>query len=458
MSFPKDTGKTKSTVAADRSSPERAQGEFEKPSHWPPAPRNLADLKIPHTLVTNLMLRHLRTRGVSTLTSLSESMKLSVAVIESLFEELRKLQLIHVKGMVGNDYAFELTSGGRNQASESSEFCHYAGPAPVSLGEYYQAIRTQAAKVKVNRARLRAALSDLVVSDRLLDQLGPALISQQSLFLYGPTGNGKTSYAERLVRVYGDTVVMPYTIEVDGQIVILHDPVVHRKTTIDTHGLDPRWVVCQRPCITVGGELVANLLDLQMDRASGTYLAPLQMKANNGMLIIDDLGRQTISPQELMNRWIVPLDRRVDYLTLSYGMKFEIPFELLVVFATNLEPADLADEAFLRRIPNKISVDTVNEKTFDEIFERAAAQHGFPSDPASAEYLRSLCLRRSGHELRACQPHDIFQILGWISQYEERPVQLNRLELDRAVALYFARMEAAAQRPPSPAADVAKTD
>jgi hypothetical protein len=176
-------------------------------------------------------------------------MRLSVSVIESLFEELRKLQLIHVKGTVGNDYAFELTSAGRNQASESSEFCHYAGPAP---GWVLPGIRAQAAKVKVNRARLRAALSDLVVSDRVLDQLGPALISQQSLFLYRPTGNGKTSYAERLVRVYGDMVVMPFTVEVDGQIVILHDPLVHRKTPIDTQGLDPRWVVCQRPCITVG--------------------------------------------------------------------------------------------------------------------------------------------------------------------------------------------------------------
>jgi predicted ATPase with chaperone activity len=442
MSSQKDTGMTKSTDLADGSSREGAKAEFEKPVHWPTAPRNLADLKIPHTLVTNLMLRHLRTRGVSTLASLSESMKLSVGVVESLFEELRKMQLIHVKGMVGNDYAFELTSAGRNQASESSEFCNYAGPAPVSLGEYYQAIRAQAAKVKVNRARLRAAFSDLVVSDRLLDQLGPALISQQSLFLYGPTGNGKTSYAERLVRVYGDTVVMPYTVEVDGQIVILHDPVVHKKTQIDPQGLDARWVVCQRPCITVGGELVATLLDLQIDKASGTYLAPLQMKANNGMLIIDDLGRQTISPQELLNRWIVPLDRRVDYLTLSYGMKFEIPFELLVVFATNLQPGDLADEAFLRRIPNKVSVDAVNVQMFDQIFERTAAQFGLPSDPASAEYLRSLCLRSGGQELRACQPHDIFQILQWISEYEERPVQLDRTELERAVKLYFARMEA----------------
>ena len=433
---------TKSTDLAGGSSPDGGQAEIEKPGYWPTVPRNLDDLKIPHTLVTNLMLRHLRTRGVSTLASLSESMKVSVTVIETLFEELRKLQLIHVKGMVGNDYAFELTSAGRTQATESSGFCNYAGPAPVSLEEYHHATRAQAAKVKVNRARLRAALSDLVVSDRLLDQLGPALISQRSLFLYGPTGNGKTSYAERLVRIYGDTVVMPYTVEVDGQIVVLHDPVVHRKAQIDTQGLDQRWVVCQRPCITVGGELVANQLDLQIDRTSGTYLAPLQMKANNGMLIIDDLGRQTISPQELLNRWIVPLDRRVDYLTLSYGMKFEIPFELLVVFATNLQPGDLADEAFLRRIPNKVSVDAVNEQMFDQIFERTAAQFGLPSDPASAEYLRSLCLRSGGHELRACQPHDIFQILQWISEYEERPVRLDRAELERAVKLYFARMEA----------------
>jgi hypothetical protein len=210
-------------------------------------------------------------------------MKLSVAVIESLFEELRKLQLIHVKGIVGNDYAFELTSGAIiRPARVRNSFTMQVLP----LGEYYQAIRAQAAKVKVNRARLRAALSDLVVSDRVLDELGPALISQQSLFLYRPTGNGKTSYPERLVRVYGDTVVMPYTVEVDGQIVILHDPLVHRKTPIDTQGLDPRWGVCQRPCITVGGKLVANLLDLQIDRASGTYLAPLQMKADSGILII----------------------------------------------------------------------------------------------------------------------------------------------------------------------------
>jgi predicted ATPase with chaperone activity len=437
----KDTGTTDGRLPADVSSMGAAETQSESLSYWPPEPQDLAGLKLPGTLVTDLMLRHLRIRGLSTFDSLSQSMKLSPAVIETLFEDLRKRQLIHVKGMTGHDYEFELTTAGRHQARECSEFCNYAGPAPVSLAEYYQATRAQTAKLHVNRTRLQTAFSDLVCSTPLLDQLGPALVSQQSLFLYGPTGNGKTSYAERLVRVYGDTVVLPYAVEVDGQIIILHDPVVHRGTQTSSPDLDPRWVVCQRPCIIVGGELVASLLDLQLDKASGTYLAPLQMKANNGMLIIDDLGRQAISPRQLLNRWIVPLDRRVDYLTLSYGMKFEIPFELLVVFATNLEPSDLADEAFLRRIPNKIFIGTVEDRMFDQIFERAAARYGFVCEPGSAEQLRRLCLERGVHELRACQPGDIFKIVQSISEYEERPAKVNRSELERAVELYFARLK-----------------
>ena len=258
--------------------------------------------------------------------------------------------------------------------------------------------------MRIDRKILRSAFSDLVVNDQLLDQLGPALISQNSIFVYGPTGNGKTSLAERMLRVYQDAVLMPYAVEVDNQVISLYDPVVHQKLGMDDPDVDPRWVLCRRPCIVVGGELIPSMLELRLDEASGIYAAPLQMKANNGIFIIDDFGRQLMSPRDLLNRWIVPLDRRVDYLMLRYGVKFQIPFELMVVFSTNLEPSDLADEAFLRRIHNKIFVDAVDEKTFDQIFHRVVTKFNIPCEPDSAEYLRKLCLREGRTELRACYP------------------------------------------------------
>lgn len=412
---------------------------MKEPSHCPSAPRNLADLKISPALLTDLMLRHLRTHGVSSFSSLNAYMKISSSIIQVLFEQMRKQQLIGVKGLTGQDYSFDLTTSGRNLAAERSQMCNYVGPAPVSLDEYSCAVKAQVAKLKVNRAGLRTAFADLVVSDSLLDQLGPALVSQQTLFLYGPTGNGKTSYSERLLRVYKDSVVVPYAVEVDSQIIAVYDPVVHRRLPIDSRGLDPRWVVCRRPYITAGGELVASLLDLQFDKTSGTYLAPLQMKANNGILVVDDFGRQAMSPRELLNRWILPLDRRVDYLSLSYGMKFEIPFELLVVFSTNLDPADVIDDAFLRRLPNKLYVGDIEDHIFDLIFERETAKQDIPSEAGSAEQLRRLCKLHSGNGLRACYPGDICRILLWISEYEERPVKITIAELERAVELYFMR-------------------
>lgn len=370
-------------------------------------------------------------------------MKISPSIVQFLFEEMRDQQLVHVKGTTGLDYSFELTEAGRNFAAERSERCRYAGAAPVSLDEYFHATRVQAATVKVNRTKLREAFADLVVSDSLLDQLGPALVSQQSLFLYGPTGNGKTSCSERLTRTYRDSVIVPYALEVDGQIITIYDPVVHRRLTIDHSDLDPRWVECQRPYITAGGELVSGMLDLRFDDTSGTYIAPLQVKANNGILVVDDFGRQTISPRELLNRWMVPLDRRVDYLSLSYGMKFEIPFEVMVVFSTNLNPADLVDEAFLRRIPNKVYVGDVDDQTFDLIFEREAAKQEIPCNPETALTLRTLCKLHGGEYLRACYPSDICRILHWISEYEERAIQATKAELERAVMFYFARDQTA---------------
>ncbi len=405
----------------------------------PPIPQNIADLGVPESLVLDLVLRRMVIEGHSNLASLSRALRMSVPVIDRAFKHMRQQQLVDVKGMTGNDYNFSLSVAGKQLASERFQVSQYAGACPVSLKDYQAAVKAQAAKVNVDRQSLREAFSDLIVTDRMLDSLGPAIISQSSIFVYGPTGNGKTSLAERMLRVYRDAVLIPHAVEVDNQIISLYDPVVHQPLEHDDADMDPRWIVCKRPCIVVGGELIPSMLELRLDESSGIYAAPLQMKATNGILIIDDFGRQLMSPRDLLNRWIVPLDRRVDYLTLRYGVKFQIPFETMVVFSTNLEPSDLADEAFLRRIHNKIYVEAVDAHTFDQIFDRVVKGKNMPAEPDSAEYLRKLCLREGRTELRACYPADICNILNSIGRYENRPPLMTKPELERAASLYFAK-------------------
>ncbi len=405
----------------------------------PNIPQNFAELGTPESLVLDLVLRRMLIEGYCSLAGLGRSLRLSVPIVDIVFKHMRSQQLVEVKGMTGNDYNFSLSADGKRLAGERFQISQYAGACPVSLRDYHAATKVQSAKVHVDRAALRQAFSDLIVSDRMLDSLGPAIISQSSIFVYGPTGNGKTSLAERMLRVYHDAVLIPYAVEVDNQVISLYDPVVHTPLENDEPDLDPRWILCKRPCIVVGGELIPSMLELRLDEASGIYAAPLQMKANNGILIIDDFGRQLMSPRDLLNRWIVPLDRRVDYLTLRYGVKFQIPFETMVVFSTNLEPSDLADEAFLRRIHNKIYVEAVDAASFDQIFVRVVQSRNIQAEPDSAEYLRRLCLREGRTELRACYPADICNILSSIGRYEGRGPIMTKSELERAAALYFAK-------------------
>ena len=406
----------------------------------PSIPQNFKELGISETLVLDLMLRRMLIEGYSSIANLGRSLKLSHQVVDLMFKHMRSLQLIEIKGMIGNDFSFTLSAAGKTLAGERFQISQYAGACPVSLNDYHKSNKVQSAKVHVDRKTLRAAYSDLIVTDRMLDQLGPAIISQNSIFVYGPTGNGKTSLAERMLRVYKDAVLIPYAVEVDNQVISLYDPVVHQPIeNNDNEDVDPRYLLCKRPCIVVGGELIPSMLELRLDEASGIYAAPLQMKANNGILIIDDFGRQLMSPRDLLNRWIVPLDRHVDYLTLRYGVKFQIPFELMVVFSTNLEPSDLADEAFLRRIHNKIYVEAVDAASFDQIFTRVVASRNIQSEPDSAEYLRKLCLREGRTELRACYPTDICNILLSIGRYEGRGPIMSKSEMERAASLYFAK-------------------
>lgn len=408
-------------------------------SFRPSIPQDIQQLGIPDSLMLDLVLRRMLIEGFSNLQGLSRSLRVAVPVIDTVFKHMRSQQLVEIKGMTGNDYNFTLSAAGKQLASERFQVSQYAGACPVSLKDYHAATKAQSAKVMVDRRLLRQAFSDLIVSDRMLDQLGPAIISQTSIFVYGPTGNGKTSLAERMLRVYQDAIMIPYAVEVDNQIISVYDPVVHHPIEHDDPDVDPRWILCKRPCIVVGGELIPSMLELRLDESSGIYAAPLQMKANNGILLIDDFGRQLMSPRDLLNRWIVPLDRRVDYLTLRYGVKFQIPFELMVVFSTNLDPSDLADEAFLRRIHNKIYVEAVDTTAFDQIFARVVQSRNLQVEPDSAEYLRKLCLREGRTELRACYPADICNILASIGRYEGRPPLMTKPELERATALYFAK-------------------
>jgi predicted ATPase with chaperone activity len=405
----------------------------------PISPDRLEDLGIPRSIVSDLILRYLWLHGSATLTLLNQTLKLSFPVLETMFHQFRQQQLLEVKGMLGNDYSFALTSTGRSVATNRNEVCQYVGPAPVSIQDYHKVVKAQVAEVRLSRESLRLAFSDLVLPDTLLDSLGPSLVGHQSLFLYGGTGNGKTSIAERILRIYHDTVLVPYAVAVDGHIITVFDPVVHRAVPAEDELLDARWVPCERPCITVGGELSASMLELRVDETTKVFISPCQMKANNGIFIIDDFGRQVLSPRELLNRWIVPLDRRVDYLTLTSGMKFQVPFELMVVFSTNLDPKELADEAFLRRIQSKVLIENVSNDVFDQIFVRLMQKHQVPYEPGSAEYLRQRCVSAGARSLHACYPMDIYRLVKAINEYEGRPVRMTCANIDRAVGLYFAR-------------------
>ncbi len=405
--------------------------------YLPPVPHSRENLDVAWSLVQDIAIRRIFFDGATSLAALSNSLKLSFPLVQELFAEFRQNQFVDITNSFGDEYYFQITSKGQERALNRLVLSHYAGPVPVSIRQYNEAVTAQAVKINLTYERLESALSDLVVPRELLEQLGPAIISQKSLFLHGGTGNGKTALAERLVRLYDDAIFVPHVVAVDNQIVMIYDPLVHPDAEIGRDDFDQRWMPCGRPAIIAGGELTLDMLGLQLESASNIYTAPLQMKANNGTLVIDDFGRQLVSPRELLNRWIVPLDRRVDYLALRHGTKFSIPFEVMVVFSTNLNPRDLADEAFLRRIHNKIHVSACTPEVFDEIFDRVVGDTGLPGEHGSAALFRQICRESGVNELRACYPRDICSILKWTSEFRNEPARITERSLRRAAELYF---------------------
>jgi len=293
--------------------------------------------------------------------------------------------------------------------------------------------------LEVHPPEIQRAFAHLVLDAKMLSKLGAALNSGSSIFLYGPTGGGKTTIATALAQVFAlDVVSVPFAVEVDGQVIAVYDPHVHTKVSDPiSQNCDARWVLCRRPTVLVGGELTIEMLELQLNPITKFYAAPAQMKANNGVLIIDDFGRQRLRPEELLNRWVVPLDRGIDFLTLAGGKKIEIPFELFVVFATNLAPSTLADAAFLRRIQTKIKVGTVSEQQFREIFRRVCSDFRVHCEAGIIDELIDVIRRKLKEPLRACHPRDIVNQIRWAARYEQREPCMDRDTLLAAVDAYF---------------------
>jgi hypothetical protein len=420
----------------------------------PPPPATLEETGLHPDTLAQVLLKTL-VAGEASGTSLSEKLRVPYSVLDLLIQHARVEKLLEVKGMSGAGnagYRYVLTDLGRDRAGQFFEISRYVGPAPVPLSQYNAYVRAcMAAKPYLNKERLATGFTNLVVSKGMFDQLGPAVNSGKSLFLYGAPGNGKTVLAEGIGRAYGDEMFMPYAIDVDGQTIIMYDPVSHQlapgargaaDSVVAAASTDRRWERIIRPVVVVGGELTLEMLDLTFNPIARFYEAPIQMKANGGVFVVDDFGRQRIPARDLLNRWIVPLESRVDFLTLHTGRKFEIPFNVLIVFATNLKPESLADEAFLRRIPYKILAKNPTMEEYCRIFELNCQRRGMRFDPVMVEYLSRKYYEPRKIQMRACHPRDLISQVVDRCRYEDRDLVITRELLDAACHSYFVEEQA----------------
>jgi hypothetical protein len=384
-----------------------------------------------------------------TLGHLVERLKVSANIVSEVLEFLKKSKWVEVRGpdpmnptvtAMGLSNRHSLTDTGRKQAALLIEYDAYAGPAPVVLKDYWRQVTRQTiTKIGVSPDHIQRVIKGLVLAAEIPEQLGVAAVSGKPLFLYGPAGNGKTALCQRFGGLWEDDILVPYALFVDGQVIQVFDEITHApsKAAPETERMDRRWLQCRRPVVMVAGELTLDMLDLAYNPTLKYFEAPLQLKANNGVFIVDDFGRQQISPQELLNRWIVPLEARQDFLRLRTGQKFAVPFDQFIIFATNLEPRVLVDEAFLRRLRSKVKVDYVNRTQFVEIFRLYCDQYKLEFNPAAVEYLLSRYYDHGKRPLTACHPRDLVeQILDYCRYYQLAP-RLTPEHLDRACHSYF---------------------
>ncbi len=413
----------------------------------PPVPESIQELGIPPAIVEQLVLKYLYFRGELMGREIGSLLGVQFSLIDELLETLKRQHYVGVKKSLGMGNAsgvFALTEAGRNLTREYLENNLYAGPAPVPLYQYTEVVRRQQLKENwLNPRLLEQAFRHLVVEEDVLAQIGPAVNSNKSFLIYGQPGNGKTALAESLFRVETAPIYMPYAIECQGNIVQLYDPVYHQKVEDQDMEFsaaialdlpyDGRWFKCRRPFIITGGELALDMLDLSYNKVSKIYDAPFQLKANNGIYLIDDFGRQKASPAEILNRWIVPMERHIDYLSFQAGGKMTVPFEAFLIFSTNLRPDQLGDEAFLRRIQYKMFLRNPRQPEFITIFERFATSKKLECGQGLVEsFVERHYLQGNKKKFRRCHPRDIISHAIDIINFESLPMRLNDDVLDRA--------------------------
>lgn len=424
----------------------------------PPVPLKVNQTGLSETFLTDLLLKIAYfDGGTFSLGHMSKSMSLPMGIVDELTEAARNDGLVAIKSAGGYNRAthvFELTGQGRQRVSEALDQSQYAGPAPVPLKTYsimtaHQTVR----QIEIDESWVRQALSHMVLDDELLHQLGPAFNSGRSIFMYGPPGTGKSSITESLARALTASVYIPYAVEVSGQVIRLFDPAIHipadetgeESSQLDLgagHKHDPRWRLCRRPVAMVGGELTLESLDLDFDPLTKFYEAPIQMKAANGFFILDDFGRQMVSPRLLLNRWIVPLERGTDFLSLHTGKKFEIPFDQVTVFCTNLKPSELVDEAFLRRIRHKVRINYQTEEQFYKILRRVCDQQGIAYTDSAAHYLVETFYRQAKRPMVGSHPRDLVEHIIDRARFLKTHPELTPEAIDAAAANYFVDMDA----------------
>lgn len=432
--------------------PEIASAELPERAWEPKIIDSIEDTGLTMGFVADMALKVLYLRGQVTGYDIATLMKLSFqTVLNPSMEFLKREQLCEVRGSASGlgagSYQYIITNKGMARARELMERTAYTGAAPVTWEDYVAAIRAQERKrLTVTPAVMSRALSHMILNERIFGKIGPAVNSGKSIFLYGPPGNGKTTIAESIGRlILGDDMYIPYAVEADGQIIKVFDEINHtpvKSDRVGTGGLsssrrDARWIKIRRPVIMVGGELTLDGLELKHDPINKFYEAPFQMKANGGMFLIDDFGRQQVRPRDLLNRWVVPMEKNVDFLGLHTGRKLEVPFSLLLVFSTNLPPRDLVDEAFLRRIRHKIEITSPSFDEYREIFKRICQRRNIPFDDQAIRYLLQEYYIKKNRPLRANHPRDLLDQLLDIAAYTETEPRMTKEMLDRAAESYF---------------------
>lgn len=412
---------------------------------WPSEPRTLEETGLTMPFVEALLCKTLLVAGNSTGRKLAQSVGLPFGIVDGVLSRLRNRQwVVHVNSSAFNDYVYSLTDSGRSQAEGFRAANSYVGPAPVPLMDYVISVEAQAIGGEaIRRAELEDAFHDISVDPGLFETLGPAVNSGSGLFLFGSPGNGKSTLAKRITSCFGQEVWIPNAVLDDDDLVKVFDPAYHHDVhailgdRAESMGHDQRWRRITRPTVVVGGELTMDNLEIRSDPKSGICEAPLQMKSNCGCLLIDDFGRQRISPEELLNRWIVPLENKHDFLTLPNGKKIQVPFEQLIIFSTNLDPDQLVDEAFLRRIPYKIEVNDPSEEEFQQLFQLAADAIDCPFDPDAVEYLLETYYRCRNRPLRRCHPRDLLKQVRDLCTYDELHLEMKKEYFDHVARGFF---------------------